>query len=198
MNEVINIIILHLYIGTESFNYESEVQNFMKRFLALILALCMCLFPTTAFAMEGAQEESIDYMNYDFHEDAIILYQGEDGVVYETPSNTSDVALASARAMEYGSVWIDANRPKRGSFSVKNPHTLINETGCTIRIQSEDDVPEIQIIMYGGTTILFNGRIKAGNEVNFSFKNNAKSIVIDYSTYHYSAHYGTRVMCWLW
>ena len=173
-------------------------NNFMKRFLALILALCMCLLPTTAFAMESVEEESIDYMNYNFPEDAIVLYQGEDGVVYKTTSKSQNIDLASARAMEYGSVWIDANQAKTGTFYVKNPHTLINNTWCTLKVQCEDSVASVQIIMYGGTTILFNGRIKAGNEVNFSFKNNAKSIVIDYSTYHYSAHYGTRVMCWLW
>ncbi len=173
-------------------------NNFMKRFLALILALCMCLLPTTAFAMESVEEESIDYMNYNFPEDAIVLYQGEDGVVYKTTSKSQNIDLASARAMEYGSVWIDANQAKTGTFYVKNPHTLINNTWCTLKVQCEDSVASVQIIMYGGTIPLFNAPIKAGEEVNFSFKNSSSSIAVNYATIKKSPHYGTRVMCWLW
>ena len=52
----------------------------MKKIFAFIMACCMALC-VSGIAYAAEPENKTDYMNYDFPEDAIVLYQGEDGVV---------------------------------------------------------------------------------------------------------------------
>ena len=76
----------------------------MKRFFAIALAtLSLCATTVTpAFAAEttdvvsqnNTATETVDYTNYDFPDDAIVLYQGEDGVVYQSNSEKASVARA--------------------------------------------------------------------------------------------------------
>ncbi len=59
----------------------------MKRLLAFVVALCMSIMvmPGVAFAAETQNvsgETEKNYLNYDFPENAIILYQSEDVVIY--------------------------------------------------------------------------------------------------------------------
>lgn len=92
----------------------------MKRFFTLCITLCLCLIAiSTASASEVASKET-DYLNYDFPKDAIILYQDEDGVIYQSKEE-SDI---TPRSTEYNSAWVNAGVAKTDNFNITNPHSL--------------------------------------------------------------------------
>ena len=94
----------------------------IKRVFTLIMVLCLCTISTNVFAAEvsGTETNSVDYLNYDFPEGAEVLYQGEDGVIYTNPSDSNGEIseTATARAVEYNQVWIDAGRVVSSQFAV--------------------------------------------------------------------------------
>ena len=103
----------------------------MKRFITAILTFCMLIMPITAFAK--GNDVTTDYMEYDFPEDAVVLYQNSDGVVYQTHEGEE----ISTYSTEYESVWINKGKYSSGNFPITNPHTIINKTQGTFKIESE-------------------------------------------------------------
>lgn len=177
----------------------------MKRFISLLMAtLMIAIIPTTAWAAEPVEapsnfeEAEIDYMHYAFPSDAVILYQGEDGVIYQSNMEKQD-AEGSTRSTEYNNVWIDKGKHTYGTFSVKNPHTLILTTQGTLKVECDDSNASADFIAYAGLDIAYNGTIKASQgDVRFSFRSNADYLTIQYYTNTISNKYGMRLNCWLW
>lgn len=168
----------------------------MKKIFALVMVvICFCMtMPASAFAAE-VENDSIDYYNYDFPEDAVILYQGEDGVVYQSNEETS----YSARSMQYESVWVDAGKSKTGSFNITNPHPYGGNCEGTFKIESEYSSASGQMVLHNGVTLLANETLSASDgDVRFSFKTVGSELVITYYTGKISNTYGMRFMCWLW
>ncbi len=102
-------------------------------------------------------------------------------------------------ATEYESVWIDSGEHKSGTFYITNPHTIINNTQGTFKIESEYSNASAQLILHTGIAPLANKLIYARNgDVRFEFKSNVKDLAIMYFTRNISSKYGMRIMCWLW
>lgn len=173
----------------------------MKKFITFALALCLAFSATLVVFATTPTEEEIDFMNYDFPEDSIILYQGEDGVIYQS-KEMSNVNLSYVNPLEmtYESVWIDKNKYTNGVFDVKNPHPWIwSTTNGTIKVQSEDPNVAVKLVVSAGVSIVFNKTIKpADGDVHIEFSNIANSISINYFVDKASREHGMRIMCWLW
>jgi hypothetical protein len=167
----------------------------MKRFFTLFMAVCVCLATSTvAFAAES-EKVDIDYLNYDFPDDAIVIYQGEDGVVYQTNEESTN----SARSMQYESVWVDAGKTDTGNFSITNPHPFGGTCEGTFKIESEYSSASGQMILHNGLNSLANKTLSASDgDVRFSFNSVGSNLVITYYTRTISKSHGMRFMCWLW
>lgn len=177
----------------------------MKRFFAIALAtLSLCATTVTpAFAAEttdvvsqnNTATETVDYTNYDFPDDAIVLYQGEDGVVYQSNSEKASVA----RAMKYNGVWIGAGKYSTGNFHVENPHTIVNKTSGTFKVESDYAQATAQFVLHDGIFTLANKTIKASDgDVHFEFQSHTKDLVVSYFVNKASKSAGMRLNCWLW
>lgn len=172
----------------------------MKKITALAMAICLAFSTALVTFAATPIEEDVDYMNYDFPEDAIVLYQGKDGVIYQSKEESSEVAMPSSVSMTYESTWIDAGKYTQGSFLIENPHPWIwSTTNGTLKIQSEDPSVSVNIIVTGGITTHFNGTISPSDgDVHIEFSSAASEMAIVYSVYKASRNHGLRVMCWLW
>ena len=175
----------------------------MRKFLALSLALCMSMvFSTVAFATEPTvlpDSENVNYMDYDFPSDAVVLYQSEDGVIYQSNEEKSSTDTPSTRATVYESVWIDAGEHKTGNFSIENPHTIVNTTNGKFRIESDYANATAQMVLHDGIFTLANETLKASDgDVHIEFNSHSKNLVITYYVQRTSTYDGMRLMCWLW
>ena len=167
----------------------------MKKFCSLLLVVCLSLFiPVQSYAMENNNE--YDYMNYDFPEDAIVLYQGQDGVVYQSKIEDK---LDNNRSMQYNYAWIPAGQHPTGTFGMTNPHQNGTTEG-TFKIESDYSNAKAQMTMYGGAGFhIVTKYVKASDgDVRFSFNSSASGLTIRYFVQNYSNSYGMRLMCWLW
>ena len=185
----------------------------MKRFLTLaITTLFIITAPTiSALAVETTAYDTttvgeyknnvVDYSNYNFPNDAVILYQSEDGVIYQSNEKTSEenVELQSARSMTYNGVWINAGHAATGSFTIQNPHTIINKTNGTFKVESEYSNATAQFILHDGIKELANETVKASDgDVHFEFKSNIQNLSVTYFVTRTSPSKGMRLNCWLW
>lgn len=172
----------------------------MKRFWSIIMIFCLFTFSMPAFAASENQElnvaeEEVNYMNYNFPDDAVVLYQKDDGVVYQTHDGDEVVPYST----EYESVYIPAGKHPMGTFNITNPHTITNKTEGTFKIESSYKSASAQFILSNGITLLANKTIYAKDgDVRFSFKCNTKKLVCQYYVHQYSSKYDMRLMCWLW
>ena len=150
----------------------------MKRFFALLMALCLCaVAPMTAFAAEV-----------------------ESAPVVEPTSVQEEVTTASARAMTYNQVWIDAGKYSNGSFSVENPHTfLFTTTNGTIKIESNNPNAKVNVVVHDGINVILNKFLTPGDgEVYFSSESNSSEYVVSYFVNSTNKTDGIRVNCWLY
>lgn len=165
----------------------------MKRFFTLCMVLCLTAITTVSVA-EAASKE-IDYLNYDFPKDAIILYQDKDGVIYQSKEESS----ITPRSTEYNSAWVNAGFAKTGSFSITNPHPLGGTTNGTFKIESNYSNASGQMKLHNGVTLLASKTLSVSNgDVHFSFNTVGSNLVVTYFTGNISNTYGMRFMCWLW
>ena len=161
----------------------------------------MAIIPTgVAFAAEPV--ENIDYMNYEFPDDAKILYQSENGVIYQSKEvdSTINEPEKSTRSMVYESAWIDAGVHRLDRFNITNPHaSIFGKTNGTLKLESNYSKAQVQILLIGGITVLANETITPEDgDVHIEFKSAAKDLVLQYSVLRASNQGGIRVMCWLW
>lgn len=145
-------------------------------------------------------------IHLDYPDDAIVLYQAEDIVVYQSKQKTVELQAAdggesevSPMAMYYNGVWIDAGKWASGSFNVKNPHTLLLTTNGTLKLESDNPNAEVNIIVSGNASPISNVTIRpADGEVFFSSSNNAQEYVVWYNVWSTNNTAGMRVNCWLY
>ena len=150
----------------------------MKRFFALLMAICLCaIAPMTAFAAE------VDTVS-----------------AAESVSVQDEVQTASARAMTYNQVWINAGKYSNGSFTVENPHTfLFTTTNGTLKIESNNPNAQVHIVVHDGINVIFNKTIGPGDgEVFFSSQSNSAEYAVSYFVYSTNNTNGIRVNCWLY
>ena len=172
----------------------------MKKFrhlLAFLLTLCLCVtMTTTAFAAESkmaTNDQPFNYLNYEFPEDAQILYQSEDAVIYTTNTDSQ-----MTRAVEHNQVWVDAGRVKTGSFTVTNPHPWGGTGECRLRLESNASNVSMNISVYAGLTVfLASQHIDTSKDIVFAYNVLKSDFVIDYATDDISSQHGMRLNCWL-
>ena len=143
----------------------------MKRLFSIVLSLVLTFsFTSTSFAAEtnsyAIPTDTDTYMSYNLPNDAVVLYQSEDGIIYQ--SSVEDYQ-PSTQSMNYNGVWIDKDKMKLGSFSIVNPHTIVNKTNGTFKIESNDPNVSAEMILYGSGTLLADKIISPAVFVILSF-----------------------------
>lgn len=172
-------------------------MKFIKRSLAIVMAVCFGMALTTTVSV--AEAEQVNYMNYDFPDDAVVLYQGEDGVIYQSKEKSTANKNLSLYSTNYASVWIDAGKFETGSFGIENPHTIINKTNGTFKIESNYSGATAQMILHDGIFTLANKTLSAADgDVHFEFNSHTRDLIITYYVNKVSKTDGMRLMCWLW
>ena len=100
----------------------------------LLFILLTFSFTSTSFAAEinsyAIPTDTDTYMSYNLPNDAVVLYQSDDGIIYQ--SSVEDYQ-PSTQSMNYNGVWIDKDKMKLGSFSIVNPHTIVNKTNVHLK-----------------------------------------------------------------
>ena len=173
-----------------------------KRIFALMMVLCLSTVSTTvSFATDtipAVQSEEEDYMNYDFPEDAVVLYQSEDGVVYQTKE------LNEARAtsdFQFNQKRIEGGLYVSGDFTLTNPHTLIKTTEGVLEMDSAYTNAKANVIVRPGTgTGIFLNKMPlkvSDGYVHFSFKSKVKTVVVDYTIIETKKGYPIFICCGL-
>lgn len=171
----------------------------ITRIFTLLLALCMCfsMMSTTAFAATSDPIEK-DYMNYDFPENAEIIYQSEDGVIYSTPSEDISEEQISTRTLTYNQVWVDAGQNDAGIFYVTNPYPSGTEGFGRLRLESNASDVTMQVVVSAGLNVFVaQTTIKVGTDITFDFTSKNDEITVRYYTGKTSSSHGMRLNCWL-
>ena len=169
------------------------------RIFSLVMTLCMCfgMMSTSTFAAEPIETKSENYLNYEFPEGSVVLYQGVDGVIYETES-ANTVEKNSTRSVEYNQVWLNAGKWASSSFPVTNPHPFNGNGFGRLRLESQDSTVRMQVtVSNGSNTLLGTTTIRVGTDVTFDFNTFGNEIIVHYSTSNVSNQYGMRLNCWL-
>lgn len=176
----------------------------MKRFISFVLSLCMvmCITPismaTAAEIPNDSAAKEIDYMNYDFPEDAVILYQSEDGVVYQSKERTTKASDGNMVTR-----WIEAGGSKTGVMNIKNPHTIVNTTNGWFSVSSEYGQSTVKFILTDGINAIVVKEVNAydvavNGGVLFSFKSHVSNLAVQYFVTKSSPSYGIMIGCKLW
>ncbi len=180
----------------------------MKRFLAIIATLIFgfstVATTSTAFADEATFDsksetntKSVDYTHYKFPDDATILYQSEDGVVYQSKEETTSEE-PSTYATYQNSVTIPAGKIITGNFSITNPHTIIFTTKGVFRVESSYSSASAQMILSDGINVLANKNVSASaGDVHFEFNSHVKDLVVIYYVQKTSSTAGMTLRCTL-
>lgn len=171
----------------------------ITRIFTLFLALCMCfsMMSTTAFAATSEPIEK-DYMNYDFPENAEIIYQGEDGVIYSTPSENVSEEQISPRTLTYNQVWVDAGKTEADNFYVTNPYPSGSTGFGRLRLESNASDVTMQVVVLAGLSVFVaKTTIKVGTDITFDFNSTSNEITVKYYTGRISSSHGMRLNCWL-
>lgn len=177
----------------------------MKRFISMltVLSLLMTISMPVMAAEKNVETEKIDineevdYLNYDFPEDAVILYQGEDGVIYQ--SNEGVNGQATTYSQQYNDVWLPAGKYEAGKFNVKNPHRLVNRTYGHVKVESTDPQADFDIyVRYNNTGMIGKYHVKpSSGEVNIDFRSTQEEITVRYMPNYFSDKAGARILCHL-
>ena len=165
------------------------------RFIAIISAFVLSfIISVPVFA---AKNSKVDYMNYDFPEDAKVLYQGEDGVIYQSKEGSK--FQKGAASVEYNYAWLNPGVNTMGSFNITNPHPLGGTTNGTFKIESDYSGASAEMILSSALFAYADITLSASDgDVHFSFNHVGSSLTVRYYPHSYSNTYGMRLMCWLW
>lgn len=168
----------------------------MKKFLALLMALTLCLsMAVPAFAAETVKDSDVS--------NGVVVYEDDRIVVYDTRTN------ADARAMIYGYAWFDG----KGALQEDEIRMQINSTGsygitfgiesssssayayCMIQDPQHHEVPfedsSIPLSIIGNV----NGRwVPEAKHRFYAYTTGTWIIDVD----PVFAPEGTRVMCWIY
>ena len=169
----------------------------MKKVFALIMSLCMAfMMVTVAFAAEQPTKKDDNGLP----SDAVVLYQSDDMVVYQSKSiETSEVAVNAARTTYQSHVTIPAGKATTCTFTVKNPHTIILTTNGKVWIDSQYSKASENLVVHDGLNVIKNVVIKASDgAVGFQTKSHSSDIGVTYYVYDHSSKYDMSIYCEVW
>lgn len=175
-----------------------------KRFVALLMAVAMCLgmMSMSAFAAEvpeTANESSseMDALIQSLPEDAVILYQDENAIIYQSKEeSSSESGIMPLTDDNYGYAWVDKGSPT-GSFYVYNTHQ-IGSLGITWKVETSSKTDYATLSMYNpsGLPVLKARDVYADDgDVKFVILAGTKgNYRVDYIPTKVTT--GMRIMCW--
>lgn len=173
----------------------------MKRIFALLMALCLCCVTTvTAFAAEPVDADKVDYLNYEFPEDAVVLYQGEDGVMYMSEQKSAELATLASDTT-YGYVYFDPGHWNISKdFSIENPHSMpFTTTYGTFKIESDYSNAKVEMNISNNQTTYATYDVSIqNNDIHFEFQSITQNLTVRCYPKSTSNVYGIRAMCWLY
>lgn len=169
-----------------------------KQITSLLLALVLCLCSvTTAFAADFTTASE----DVTIPEDAKILFQDENVVLYQSKTETAENRLENETYStlrtddNYGYAWV--NPGDGGSYFTVN-NTITGRMGVTWKVESDSSSDHAQIWMEtsGGLTVLTTRDVYPGDgDVRLVIQNGIKT--------KYKVRYipvrntsGMRIMCW--
>lgn len=165
-----------------------------KRILSIAMALCLCIIGT--IPVSAVAETETEAATFDLPNDAVILYQDDDTVLYQSKSESDNAIVESiARTpVDYESVWL--NKSEVGSFQIHNSRN--GKVGITWKVESSSNDSHAQIYMtnsYGLVILTTYDVHPSDGDVYFKTTGN-----IGYYTVHYIAEttVGMRIMCWMY
>lgn len=174
----------------------------MKRILALLMALCLCCATTvTVLAADSTTSNEVDYLNYEFPADAVVLYQGVDGVIYQSEQKSAELASMTSD-MTFNYVDFPAGHwTGTKTFTIENSHWMpFTTTYGTFKIESDYQSAEVHMILDNGMTTTYADKNVSisNNDIHFEFKSSAQNLNVKCFPTNTSNVYGIRAMCWLY
>lgn len=169
----------------------------MKKVFAFVMSLCMAfMMVTVAFAAEQPSKKD----DFELPSDAVVLYQSDDMVVYQSKSiETTEVAVNAARTTYQNHVTIPAGKATTGTFTVKNPHTIMLTTHGKVWIDSQYSKASANLVVHDGLNAIANVVIKASDgPATFQTKSHSSDIGVTYYVYDHSSKYDMSIYCELW
>lgn len=167
-----------------------------SRLIALLTTMCICCscITTTAFAAETknpAPELTTENIQ-DIPDDAVILYQGDDGIIYQSKEKSSTYSTRSS--LEYNDAYV--TKDTFSNFTVKNPSMFGTNYG-TLRVESSSANSYANIQFCFSNRIL-SGRVYASNgDLYFSFSTTASECTVRYEAIPGGSS-AMRICCWLY
>lgn len=176
-------------------------MKFKKRLLSLIVVLCTLVCGTsTVFAAEATETPNYgdNPVTSNIPEDAIILYEGDNGIVYQSVEKESELKTTRS-SLEYNGVTV--HNDTTGNFSIKDPNAgLFSTTYGTVKVEggSSGAYATIEFVYsYLGMMSTIGGKkiYPSYGDVYFSFNN-----MDTYCTVQYDAitNSNMTINCWLY
>lgn len=173
-----------------------------KRFIAFLMSVAMCIgiLSITAFATEVPENESnfkLDDVVQNLPDDAVILYQGVDGIIYQSKGQGNNLIhpqSTNAGEMNYNSVWLTQD-DVTGNFYVKNTNRYGTVYG-TIRLESSSDRPKAWIRVACNTSVSGDVRANAGDVYFCLTYASSENVTVHYEAN--DARFGLRINCWVY
>ncbi len=162
----------------------------MKKFTLSLLTVLSLVVSLVTPTMASEKENSA----FDLPEDAVILYQDENAVMYQSKTEAADTERSMRTPVDYESEWVDRNAS--GDFPIYNSRS--GEMGVTWKVESSSNASHARIWMTlpGGLPFLSTRYIYPSNG-DVYFRTNG---VVGQYTVHYFAYtdVGMRIMCWMY
>lgn len=142
--------------------------------------------PTQTFAKENSK--------FNLPEDAVILYQDEDAVMYQSKSESESKEKLARAPMDYESMWVNKTQP--GSFSIYNNRS--GNMGVTWKVESSSNSSHARIWMEApGHLPFLQTKDIYPSDGDVYFRTNG---IRGTYTIHFDAftNVGMRIMCWMY
>lgn len=176
------------------------MKNFSK-FLAIVMALCMCLGTsvTNVFAAEATSDDN--NQSVVLLEGETIVYQDEDVTIVQCANDeesSDENVVTSTRSTDYGSVWL--NSSSSGSFSVYTSNS--GTIGITLKVESSSNSSWAYMSVQKPNGSYFKNNVYVDPTTGGGEGARYKMYFASSGTYtiHYVAYtsVGMRLMCWLY
>lgn len=167
----------------------------MKKYLAAIMAFCLCFASIPAYAAESDSAVSPSV------EEGTIVYQDDDITIVQTPLSADDngaVMPAATNSSDYNSAWVSSS--KSDSFPVNTSKS--GTIGITLKVESSSNSSFAYISVkkpngsYFKNDVYVDPTTGGGEGAQYTmYLASSGTYTIEYTAY---TTVGMRIMCWLY